>query len=324
MAIWTCPRFSTFETCQLNLSALLSQALVAFTIEFDNEFEHRAPHRTTNQGSMAGSRHGALAGFNGDVVELHAFCRRRGSDRPRVGSPRPPAMGHSRKLSITAGWICKCASRFRLGLAFRRNEVHRNAEDGARDPAGPRVCELKTCDLRQNIYSDRRHADLIHDAILSEGLGRYSVVLQQPPRSRYSDSAAVKFQRTTWQGCDGYAVVPRLANENRKRRVQGSRPSSFQTTVPSTGIVPGGRRRAGRSHPNCRQKRPAHRQPARNSASDRWNRALDRPCTRWRANDSARNPRFGDLCLGLGGAVSAANTQTDKSPTPRRNQTDGD
>ena len=30
-----------------SLSALLSQALVAFTIEFDNEFEHRMPHRTT-------------------------------------------------------------------------------------------------------------------------------------------------------------------------------------------------------------------------------------------------------------------------------------
>ncbi len=29
------------------LPALLSQALVAFTIEFDNEFEHRMPHRTT-------------------------------------------------------------------------------------------------------------------------------------------------------------------------------------------------------------------------------------------------------------------------------------
>ncbi len=31
----------------LPLSALLSQALVAFTIEFDNEYEHRMPHRTT-------------------------------------------------------------------------------------------------------------------------------------------------------------------------------------------------------------------------------------------------------------------------------------
>lgn len=35
----------------LPLSALLSQVLVAFTIEFDNEFEHRVPHRTTNHGS---------------------------------------------------------------------------------------------------------------------------------------------------------------------------------------------------------------------------------------------------------------------------------
>jgi DNA-binding MarR family transcriptional regulator len=31
----------------LGVSTLLSQCLVAFTIEFDNEFEHRMPHRTT-------------------------------------------------------------------------------------------------------------------------------------------------------------------------------------------------------------------------------------------------------------------------------------
>jgi DNA-binding MarR family transcriptional regulator len=36
------------------LSALLSQALVAFIIEFDNEFEHRTPHRTTNYGATTG------------------------------------------------------------------------------------------------------------------------------------------------------------------------------------------------------------------------------------------------------------------------------
>jgi len=40
---------------RLPLSALLSQALVAFTIEFDNEFEHRTPHRTTDYGSTGGS-----------------------------------------------------------------------------------------------------------------------------------------------------------------------------------------------------------------------------------------------------------------------------
>jgi methyltransferase (TIGR00027 family) len=35
----------------LSTSALLSQALVAFTIEIDNEAEHRLPHRTTNHGT---------------------------------------------------------------------------------------------------------------------------------------------------------------------------------------------------------------------------------------------------------------------------------
>jgi methyltransferase (TIGR00027 family) len=39
----------------LPLSALLSQALVAFTIEADNEAEHRFPHRTTNDGPSPGA-----------------------------------------------------------------------------------------------------------------------------------------------------------------------------------------------------------------------------------------------------------------------------
>jgi len=42
----------------VSLSTLLSQALVAFTIEFDNEFEHQMPHRTTNHGSAAGTQQG--------------------------------------------------------------------------------------------------------------------------------------------------------------------------------------------------------------------------------------------------------------------------
>lgn len=40
---------------QLFLAALLSQALVAFTIEFDNEAEHRMPHSTTDHGRTAGA-----------------------------------------------------------------------------------------------------------------------------------------------------------------------------------------------------------------------------------------------------------------------------
>ncbi len=40
------------------LSTLLSQALVAFTIELDNEFERQMPHRTTGTKSAAASRQG--------------------------------------------------------------------------------------------------------------------------------------------------------------------------------------------------------------------------------------------------------------------------
>ena len=39
------------------LSTLLSQVLVAFTIEIDNEFELRMPHRTTTQGPPPGQPH---------------------------------------------------------------------------------------------------------------------------------------------------------------------------------------------------------------------------------------------------------------------------
>lgn len=46
------------KAVHLPLSTLLSQTLVAFTIEFDNEFEHRMPHRTTNVGSTGSSRQG--------------------------------------------------------------------------------------------------------------------------------------------------------------------------------------------------------------------------------------------------------------------------
>lgn len=40
-----------------HLATLLSQALVAFTIEFDNEAEHRLPHRTTDFGATPDSLH---------------------------------------------------------------------------------------------------------------------------------------------------------------------------------------------------------------------------------------------------------------------------
>jgi DNA-binding MarR family transcriptional regulator len=42
----------------LPLSTLLSQVLVALTVEFDNEFERQLPHRTTDYGSTSGSFQG--------------------------------------------------------------------------------------------------------------------------------------------------------------------------------------------------------------------------------------------------------------------------
>ncbi len=45
------PAPSALRPGSLPLSALLSQTLVAYTIEFDNEAEHRLPHRTTDHGA---------------------------------------------------------------------------------------------------------------------------------------------------------------------------------------------------------------------------------------------------------------------------------
>lgn len=56
---------------RLPVSALLSFALVAFTVEADNEAEHRLPHRTTRGGSATGG--GSLADFDSDVVQLHGM-----------------------------------------------------------------------------------------------------------------------------------------------------------------------------------------------------------------------------------------------------------
>src|SRR5277367_3691315 len=48
----------SFEPAELPLPSLLSQALVAFTIEFDNEFERQMPHQTTMSRSATGASSG--------------------------------------------------------------------------------------------------------------------------------------------------------------------------------------------------------------------------------------------------------------------------
>jgi len=79
-------------TGDLPLPTLLSQLLIAFTIEFDNEAEHRLPHRTTQGGASGHGRGPWLvsqamwANFmqfvGGDGVPLHEI-----SDLARITNP---------------------------------------------------------------------------------------------------------------------------------------------------------------------------------------------------------------------------------------------
>jgi hypothetical protein len=68
------------------LPTLLSQVLVAFTIELDNEFERRLPH--LDHGFEVRLTPGATVSFDGDVVELHELRRRGRRDRRRAFEAR--------------------------------------------------------------------------------------------------------------------------------------------------------------------------------------------------------------------------------------------
>ena len=65
----------------LPLPTLLSQALVAFTIEFDNEFEHKMPHRTTKHSSGYGPWLVSMAMY----LNCRRFVGDDGRDRRRAG-----------------------------------------------------------------------------------------------------------------------------------------------------------------------------------------------------------------------------------------------
>ena len=66
----------------LPLCTLLSQVLVAFTIEFDNEAEHRMPHRTTTQGKVSA---GVYAPWLVSMVMWFNCMRFVGDEGVRVG-----------------------------------------------------------------------------------------------------------------------------------------------------------------------------------------------------------------------------------------------
>ena len=104
----------------LSLSALLSQALVAYTIEFDNEAEHRLPHRTTDHGASGHGDGGRrLAGVAGHVGELPTVRHRPADHRRRTRDPRP----HRNQPRWHAA----------LGLHHHR----RHLEEDPQGPAGP-------------------------------------------------------------------------------------------------------------------------------------------------------------------------------------------
>ena len=71
------PRPAEPSRGDLSLSALLSQVLVAFTIELDNEAEHHLPHRTTNHGVA-----GIGAGTWLTSVAMFENCLRFVTDEP--------------------------------------------------------------------------------------------------------------------------------------------------------------------------------------------------------------------------------------------------
>jgi DNA-binding MarR family transcriptional regulator len=136
----------------LPLSTLLSQVLVAFTIEFDNEFERQMPHRTTNHGSTARSHHGPwlvslvmwsncmrLVGEKGvSVGELEGLARTatnlNGMERwgyvvvapdPADRRPKPPR----------SGWVIRATPKGRLAQQvwrplFGANEMRWQARFG--------------------------------------------------------------------------------------------------------------------------------------------------------------------------------------------------
>jgi DNA-binding MarR family transcriptional regulator len=84
------------DTAALPLSTLLSQVLVAFTIEFDNEFERRVRHRTTALGLLPGSGHAPWLASLVMWSNLMQFVRQEG-----VTVAELQHLAHTAKLSLT-------------------------------------------------------------------------------------------------------------------------------------------------------------------------------------------------------------------------------
>jgi DNA-binding MarR family transcriptional regulator len=142
----------------LPVSALLSQLLVAYTIELDNEFEHQMPHRTT-WGPAAGSHRGpwlvslaiALRILTADGVRVRDLPGRSGVSREAMNGltgflgkqgcvvvAADPAASRTKLVRLTAKGLQEKEKYSRLGALVEerwRTRFEAAASDGLRASA---------------------------------------------------------------------------------------------------------------------------------------------------------------------------------------------
>ncbi|HJS94465.1 MAG TPA: MarR family winged helix-turn-helix transcriptional regulator [Solirubrobacteraceae bacterium] len=157
----------------LPLSALLSQAFVAFTIECDNEFEHQMPHRTTRFAS--GSTPGAPWLIS---MAMWAHCLRH---VPEGGIPAAELARRARLSRHGAEMILKRMSRRSWGyldIAPERPGAPRSAWLVSLTPAGRRAQQIwdplaDEITARWRTRFGASHVDRIHAGLsaLVDGLG---------------------------------------------------------------------------------------------------------------------------------------------------------
>lgn len=187
----------------LPFSALLSQLLVAFTIEFDNEFERLMPHRTTRQ---AGANHGPwlvslvmwsnCMKFVGDdgvsVRELEELAgtktNLKGMERwgyvvigpdPADASPRPPP----------SAWVIRATHQGR-----QAQQVWRPLFDSIESRWQTRFGEKKIHQLRESlsVLVDRMGLDLPECLpILGYGLFSKGLVRRRRPAASRDENMAL-------------------------------------------------------------------------------------------------------------------------------------
>lgn len=181
----------------LPLPALLSQVLVAFTIEADNELEHQLPHRTT-RGPAAGSRRGPWLVSLGDLPALLSrvllaftieFERELGmplavsanalrvltdegvrlADLPRLAGISQEAASVSVGFLESRGYAVAghAPARARRGRARpgRARPGSRPAEGGPAHPEGQAAARLVPA-------AARRHRGTLAGAVCADGIGR--------------------------------------------------------------------------------------------------------------------------------------------------------